>query len=71
VHLKLIGCEPALPAQFRRGVLDPAAQGIATYAQLLGDAADRPGLADLGNHADSSLTQLSRARRSSGHRLLL
>src|SRR5450756_2811672 len=69
--LELIGRKAVLAAQFRRGVLDPVAHGIGAYAQLLGDAADRSGLAALGDHADSSLTQLFRECRSSGHRLLL
>src|SRR5450830_372438 len=69
--LKLIGRKAVIPTQFRRGDLDPVAHGIGTYAQLLGDATDRPRLADLGNHADRSLTQLLWVLHSSGHRLLL
>src|SRR5665647_3970953 len=60
------------PARFiSRRTLDPEADCVGVHTELLGDAADRSRLADLGDHAHGPLAHLLRELGTSGHSLLL
>src|SRR5665647_3462838 len=67
----MIGRETGLATLVSRRTLHPEADCVGMHAELLGDAADRSRLVDLGDHAHGPLAHLLWELGPSGHLLLL